>query len=160
MILSMGILNSEFEKYMSEVVQMSGINDIDENKIDNSNTQLNTEVEKPELSAYERLVKARKLCCWSIGCCLIPPLFMMSSTDFFSISEFLSNMLCFGFPTSLCAIVLVIVARVKCPESKFAKTLMWIYIAVAVLIITAVGIFVSSCFVDCHNNGCDGMGID
>lgn len=39
-------------------------------------------------------------------------------------------------------LILMIIARVKFPQSKFAKVVMWIYIVIAILVVIATTIFI------------------
>lgn len=61
---------------------------------------------------------------------------------------FLSFIVSKGIPYTisvLAAYVLMIISRVKCPNSKYAKVLMWIYIAIAVLILIIFIISIIAC---------------
>ena len=53
-----------------------------------------------------------------------------------------------GLP--LLGLILMIVARVKYPQNKFAKVVMWIYIASAILTVLAVIILFATCIAACR----------
>lgn len=59
---------------------------------------------------------------------------------------------------NLAGLVLMIVARVKYPKSKFAKILMWIYIGLFIFSIVAIVLIVAACFYACSTmdtSGCN-----
>ena len=45
--------------------------------------------------------------------------------------------------------VLMIIARAKYKESKFAKILMWVYISIAATIVTSIVVLIAYCFYTC-----------
>lgn len=62
----------------------------------------------------------------------------------------------------IAAIVLMIVARVKYPQSVFAKVLMWVYIVMFIIAVIGIAIVAISCAIACGNclddlRGCPGM---
>ena len=58
----------------------------------------------------------------------------------------------------LASLVFMIIARVKYPNNKFAKVLMWIYIILTILGIIAFIVFAVACFIMCNSintSGCN-----
>lgn len=59
---------------------------------------------------------------------------------------------------NLAGLVLMIVARVKYPKSKFAKVLMWVYIILFILGILAIVLIIAACMYACgtmDTSGCN-----
>ena len=55
----------------------------------------------------------------------------------------------------MAGIVLMIIARIKYPESKFAKVLMWMYIFIIILVIIGAILLVIACSTACRNISID-----
>lgn len=59
---------------------------------------------------------------------------------------------------NLVGFVLIIIARVKYPQSKFAKILLWIYVILSILGILAIVLIIATCMYACSNmdtSGCN-----
>ena len=112
------------------------------------------DVINPENTVYpdqaERDAAANKLCTISLICYfgagIIATILTFLTGGDEGIGRMFSSLASLG---PLAGIVLMIIARVKYPENKFAKTLMWIYIILAiigiVLVVVVIIFFVSMC---------------
>ena len=59
----------------------------------------------------------------------------------------------------IAALVLMILVRVKYPQSVFGKVLMWLYIALAILVVVFIAVTIIACglaFISCVRN-CPGL---
>lgn len=104
----------------------------------------------------DRKKKANLLCFISLGLQVVPELIsgvmtgiirgMQQTTDIASTSEVLSGIISILFGGSYIASwVLMIIARVKYKESKFAKILMWVYIGIFAASVLAVILIIAMC---------------
>ena len=66
-----------------------------------------------------------------------------------------------GGASRIAAWVLMIVARVKCPQNKFAKVLMWVYIGILIASVLAAIVLIIFLAAMCHacTEDCSGMGL-
>ena len=66
-----------------------------------------------------------------------------------------------GGASRIAAWVLMIVARVKCPQNKFAKVLMWVYIGILIASVLAAIVLIIFLATMCHacTEDCSGMGL-
>ena len=80
--------------------------------------------------------KANTLCIISILCYMVIPVIVGALTIFLSAltndSSFTSLLSMISAPSRIAAFVLVIIARAKYPNNKFAKILMWVYISLII----------------------------
>lgn len=78
------------------------------------------------------------------------------------IGELVPAMMSFAISISgicpLAGLVLMIVARIKYPESKFAKILMWVYIVTIALSMIVFIVFMVSCAIACNDWDTSGCG--
>lgn len=119
------------------------------------------EAQVPEPKSYEKL-----LCFLSLGLYVFGPtasgipMYIVESLNLQSdvSSPIFSVLSSFGGVTYIAAWVLMIVARVKYRNSRFAKVLMWVYIGLLVAAIIAVIILVATCINALNNCNCSGMG--
>ena len=119
-----------------------------------NNIETSTEVVTPEVvnaaNQDQRTQEANRLCIISLilyfGSSIIAGILTFLSGGNEAISNMFSGIAGLG---PLAGIVLMIVARVKYPESRFAKTLMWIYIALTILGIILIAIVIVFFFAMC-----------
>jgi len=103
--------------------------------------------------------KANKLCVWALLCYFVfSPLFRVLLI--FPFMDSILGVFCssFSFMSSLAAYVLVIIARVKFPDNKFAKILMWIFILLFILSIILFAVMMISCAIACNQTDFSGCG--
>ena len=113
-----------------------------------------TDMFTPEEQAQRRK-KATILCIISLVCQFAPEVFggifsgivegigEMSNSSALEPLTYISSMLVGG--TYIASWVLMIIARVKYKESKFAKVLMWVYIGILVASVIAIVLIVAMC---------------
>lgn len=101
----------------------------------------------------------KTLCLASLLCLVCSPIvttLVSYWSDYFDGITYIQGLAGLAFHVGL---VLMIIARVKYPKSKFAKVLMWIYIAIYILSAIAIILAIVAC-VSCVNSfgSCSGMG--
>ena len=117
--------------------------------------------EGSEQEMKERTKKANLLCLISIALRVIPYILttvtglfgrVLETTDLSQLSSSVTSVISFATSgASIASWVLVIIARAKYRESKFAKILLIIYICELVLTVIAVVVLVIWCMIACRN---------
>ena len=105
--------------------------------------------------------KGNMLCIGSLICLLFPVTIAIigviissltnQSTDLLII---LNALYIISFPLFVVGLILMIVAKVKYPKSKFAKVLMWFYIIIIGLIILLYIFFLATCIIEGFTSSC------
>ena len=101
--------------------------------------------------------KANRLCCISLACVILPAVltvllpsvwdaFIVSKQDGSLVLDILRNIFsvvgCLSFITGIATLIYV---RVKYPQNRFGKVLMWIYIVITVIMIIALIVLMIMC---------------
>ncbi len=86
------------------------------------------------------------LCTISLGLYFVVPCILTYIYEIFSKAPFIVLSLgILSLLSVLAAYVLMIIARIKCPKSVYAKVVMWIYIVLLVMSLLIGAIFIAAC---------------